>query len=234
MRVKPTSQSSGATTLHETVPTQDVATDVYMRDVIGKKSDTVAGTSIVSLIRGLVSAIGVPGIDGVLDIWMRDVLGNKSDTVAGTSLVALVKTAIAALEGSVDAANRVAGKMQSKAVTIDLAQAANTYDLFLVTAQPVILEALLFALPNIDVSDDATITSISIHTNDATPVVLVSAAAGAKANLTAEHQLASRSPVYLAVGKKIQLTIAGGAADVATVCNVVALARAVVNGGYLA
>ncbi|GAH98830.1 unnamed protein product [marine sediment metagenome] len=40
--------------------------------------------------------------------------------------------------------------------------------------------------------------------------------------------------VTVKVGKKIQLTIAGGAADAATVCDVIAEYRAVVSGGYLA
>lgn len=39
------------------VPTADVATNTNMRDVIGNKSDTVAGTSIVALAKQVLSAI---------------------------------------------------------------------------------------------------------------------------------------------------------------------------------
>ncbi len=127
-----------------------------------------------------------------------------------------------------------AGKDQVAATTIDLEQAAASYDLFTGTAQDVILEELVIRLPNVDVSDDAALTSISIQTDDVTPQVIISAADGAKANLTAEAQLYWTAAMLIKVGTKIQLTIAGGAADAATVCDVVAKCRAVVAGGNLA
>lgn len=136
--------------------------------------------------------------------------------------------------GTIDAVNRVAGKMQVKAATVDLAQVAGAYDLFTGTTQDVVVEKLSFRLPNVNVADDATITSISIQSNDATPQVLVSSALGVKANLTAEAQISWTGSGLLKAGKKIQLTIAGGAADAATVCDVVAEFRAVTGGGYLA
>ncbi|GAI60094.1 unnamed protein product [marine sediment metagenome] len=119
------------------------------------------------------------------------------------------------------------------ATTIDLQQAAATYDLFTGTTQDVVVEKLLIRLPNVDVSDDVTITSISIQTNDTTAQVFISAADGVKVNLTAEAQLGYTGVVMVKVGKKIQLTIAGGAADEATVCDVIAEYRAKVSGGYL-
>jgi len=123
---------------------------------------------------------------------------------------------------------------QMAATTINLQQAASTYTLFTGATQPVMVEALTFALPNVNVSDDATITYITIQTDHTTPQVIFNSTTGAKANLTAEQQLSwNGPPIYLGVGKKIQLTIAGGAADAATVCNVVAEYRAVVSGGTL-
>jgi len=126
------------------------------------------------------------------------------------------------------------GKIQVAATTIDLQQAAGSYDLFTGTTQDVVVEKLVIRLPNVDVSDDANITSISIQTDDATPQVFISATDGAKANLTPEAQLGYTGVVLIKVGKKIRLTIAGGAADAQTVCDVVAEYRAVVSGGYLA
>ena len=117
--------------------------------------------------------------------------------------------------------------------TIDLQQAAGSYDLFTGTLGDCIVEALSIRLPNVDVSDDATITSISIQTDDVTPAVLISAVAGAVANLTAESQHGYTGIVTVKVGTKIQLTIGGGAADAATVCDVYAKVRTV-DGGYLA
>lgn len=127
-----------------------------------------------------------------------------------------------------------AGKLQLKAATIDLAQIAGAYDLFTGTTQDVVVEKLTFRLPNVNVADDATITSISIQSNDATPQVLISSTLGVKANLTAETQISWTGAVLLKAGKKIQLTIADGAADAATVCDVVAEYRAVTGGGFLA
>lgn len=127
------------------------------------------------------------------------------------------------------ASNRIA------ATTIDLNQAASTYTLFTGSTGAVLLDSIIFALPNIDVSDDATITYITIQTDHTTPQVIFNSTYGAKANLTAENQLSWRGqPIYIGVGDLIRLTIAGGAADVATVCNVVAEYRAIVAGGSLA
>jgi len=130
---------------------------------------------------------------------------------------------------------KVIGKQQIAKTTEDLNQAAATYDLFTGTTQDVLLESLLIRMPNI-VAGGA-ITSISIQTDDTTPQVLLSAADGAVANLTAEAQLAWQNfnaPILIKVGKKVQLTIAGGAHGVAYVCDIVAKVRAVTSGGYLA
>ena len=119
------------------------------------------------------------------------------------------------------------------ATTEDLDQVAATYDLFTGTTQDVVIESLLIRLPNVDVSDDAIITSISIQTNDVTPGVFISAASGAKANLTAEAEFGWTGTKLLKVAKKIQLTIAGGAADAPTVCDIICTYRAVATGGHL-
>ena len=115
--------------------------------------------------------------------------------------------------------------------TIDLNQAAASYDLFTGTDQDVQVDSLIIRTPNI-VAGGA-LTSISIQTDDATPQVFVSSAAGAVANLTAEAQLASNSPIMIKTGTKIQLTIAGGAHGVAYVCDVVVNYKAIVQGGSL-
>jgi len=132
------------------------------------------------------------------------------------------------------AAKREAGVLQVTATTIDLEQVAASYDLFTGTTQDVVVEKLVIRLPNVDVSDDAALTSISIQTDDTTPQVFVDATAGDVGTLTAEAQLAWTGAILIKAGKKIQLTIAGGAADDPTVCDVEAECRAVVSGGYLA
>lgn len=116
--------------------------------------------------------------------------------------------------------------------TIDLNQGVATYDLFTGTNQDVQVESLVLRTPNI-VAGGA-LTSISIQTDDATPQVFISSAVGAVANLTAEAQLTSDTPIMIKTGAKIQLTIAGGAHGVAYVCDVVANYKAITQGGTLA
>lgn len=124
------------------------------------------------------------------------------------------------------------GEVQIDTTTIDLNQAAGDYTLFTGTTQNVLVEALIIRMPN-DVAGGA-LTAISIQTDDATPITFISAANGAVANLTAEAQLASDSPIIVAVGSLIELTIVGGAEGAAYVCTVTAVYKAIVDGGYLA
>jgi len=139
----------------------------------------------------------------------------------------------AARAGYLDALAATAlGKVQIATAAIDLNQAAATYDLFTGTTQNVMVETLVIRMP--DLAAGGALTSISIQTDDSTPQVFISAALGAVANLTAQAQLASDSPVVVATGKKIRLTIAGGATGVAYSCTVTASYKAIVAGGYLA
>lgn len=119
-----------------------------------------------------------------------------------------------------------------QATTVDLQQAAGDYDLY-TAAGDVYISALSFTLPHVDCSDDATITGITIQTDDLVPVEIISAAAGAVANLTADAEFNFAAPFILADTQKIQLTIAGGAADAPTSCTVVVTFRPIDAGAYL-
>jgi len=130
---------------------------------------------------------------------------------------------------------RRAGVSQIFTTTIDLKQAAAAYDLATAIDQNLLIEDVAILLPNVDVIGDATITSIAIATDQETPFEFLTAADGAKANLAAEANFQKTGcGCILKATEKIQLTIAGGAADDPTVCTVVIKCRAVVNGGYLA
>jgi len=146
-----------------------------------------------------------------------------------TAEVADIETKCDAIKTQTDP--KVAGKLQMAATTIELNQAAGSYDLFTGTTQDVVVEKLMIRIP-VDVSGGA-MTSLSIQTDDTTPQVFIDATAGAKANLTAQAQLAWTGAVLLKADKKIQLTIAGAATGIACDCDVIAECRAVVAGGYL-
>ena len=171
--------------------------------------------------------------------------------VAGTILAKIISKAAAgatpsgyncttdSLEAIADAiaalpATTTAGARRVKPATIDLAQAAASYDLYTCSTQPVVIEGLTIQMPAaVDLSDDATITSISIQTDDTTAQTFIPAATAVKASMTAGAQFSWTGFTRLAVGKKIQLTIAGGAADAASVCLVEVLYHATVAGGTL-
>jgi hypothetical protein len=95
---------------------------------------------------------------------------------------------ISALAGGVAASKRAIGRLQMAATTIELNQVAATYTLFTGTTQAVVLEKLVFRLPNVDISGGS-LTSISIQTDDVTPAVIISSADGVLANLTHEASI---------------------------------------------
>lgn len=69
------------------VPAEDAATDAQMRDVVGKKTDTVAGTSIIALSKQVLADTGSTGsIRGADD----DTLKTLSDQIDGVSSPAMV------------------------------------------------------------------------------------------------------------------------------------------------
>ena len=194
---------------------------------------TNAPTGTTVCVYDPIALTGVPYVtpdDGAT--WIAD----STNITLGAADLAVIAAQCAAALAAV-AYTRQAGVMQVFNTTIDLYQAAGTYDLATRAIQDCLIESVIVALPNINVSDDATITSISVQTNDSTAQVFIDGAVeGLKANLAAEAQIASSlsSPILLRNGKKIQLTIAGGAADASpTKCDVTIIYEAAVSGGYL-
>ena len=114
---------------------------------------------------------------------------------------------------------------------ISLAQAAGAYNVMTATEQNLFIDAVIVHVPD-DLSAVATFTGISVATDDAAPIEILSAAAGAKANLTGNFYHVYRGPSMTVSGKKIQLTIYGGPAGANNVADVTVLWRPVVAGGY--
>jgi hypothetical protein len=118
------------------VPTADSVANAQMRDVIGNKTDTVAGNSLVALAKDLDADLvivdgfhDVPTADSVANSQMRDVIGNKTDTVAGDSVIALLKQIIASVgageptvstDGNVATANLFGGTATSGETGADI------------------------------------------------------------------------------------------------------------------
>jgi len=203
-------------------------TDI-LADVTGINGDAMRGTDGAALAASWTAGLAtILGNFSALRIGYLDQLD-----FALQEAIAAIQTAV---EGGTAAVNRVAGKPQVFATTVDLHQAAGNYDIATATAQNVIIDSIVF-VSRLDVSDDVGgITAITIQTDTTTEQEFIDNAIGAIANLTAEAQVAwCDGPVLLKATDKIQLTIEGGTADAdPTTCDVVITYHAVVNGGYLA
>ncbi|MFA5378639.1 MAG: hypothetical protein WC455_22990 [Dehalococcoidia bacterium] len=114
---------------------------------------------------------------------------------------------------------------------ISLNQAANTYDVMTATTQNLFIDAIIIHVPD-NLSAVETFTGISVQTDDASVIEILSAAAGAKAKLTGNFYHVYRGPKISASTKKIQLTIGGATAGAGKVADITVLWRPVVAGGY--
>jgi len=114
---------------------------------------------------------------------------------------------------------------------ISLNQAAAAYDVMTATAQSLFIDAVVIHVPD-NLSAVATFTGISVATDDVAPIEILSAAAGAKANLTGNFFHVFRGPSVTASTKKIQLTIGGATAGAGKVADITVFWRALVAGGY--
>lgn len=102
--------------LAEVLPTADSTDNNNMSDVVGNKTDTVAGSSLISLTKlidqnvdTINNSIDIPSIDSTANLLISDVIGNKSDTALGTSIISITK-AIAALSTYIkDATDKIDG-----------------------------------------------------------------------------------------------------------------------------
>lgn len=123
------------------------------------------------------------------------------------------------------------GRIQTATATVDLNQAADTYDVFTGTAQKVIVEKISIKMPT--GAAGGSVTSISLQTDDATATTFISSTIGAVANLTSEAEISWSGVTIISVGTKITLTIGGGAHGSEYLVTVTAQYRAVVDGGSL-
>lgn len=105
--------------------------------------------------------------------------------------------------------------------TIELNKAASAYDLWTNGSSDIQVLSLSFISIK-DLTGDlaGSLTSIAIKSTDDTPVTFISATAGAKANLSEGKHLQYNGQDVVAAGKKIQLTIAGGATGSSIICPV--------------
>ena len=204
-----------------------VIREIY-NDVTGLNGDVMRGTDGAALVAdGWDAALAT-----ILDNFsaLRITYIDELD-FALQEAIAAIQTAV---EGGTDAVNRVAGKPQVFATTVDLHQAAGNYDIATATTQAIVVDSIIFS-PRVDVSDDVGgITAVTVQTDATTETEFIDNLLGAIVNLTAEAQPFWIGATLLRVGDKIQFTIEGGTADAdPTTCDVIITFHATVNGGYL-
>jgi len=94
--------------------------------------------------------------------------------------------------------------------TIDLSQAAGTYDLFTASSRDILVMELTVIIPR-DLTSETSFTGFTVQSTDADPVEFIDSATGAKANLTQNAHIQFFGNGRVGGGQKIQLTINGGA-----------------------
>ena len=114
---------------------------------------------------------------------------------------------------------------------ISLNQEAAAYDVMTATTQNLFIDAVIVHVPD-DLSEVETFTGIAVATDDGTPIEILSATAGAKANLTGNFYHVYRGPAVTVSTKIIKLTIHGATAGEGKIADVTVLWRPVVAGGY--
>lgn len=114
---------------------------------------------------------------------------------------------------------------------ISLNQAAATYNVMTATAQDLFIDAIIIHVPD-DLSAVPTFTGITVQTDDVAAIEILSAADGAKANLTGNFFHVYRGPAVTAATKILQLTITGATAGAGMVADVTVYWRPLVAGGY--
>ena len=205
-------------------------------DVVGIAGSAMVGTDNAALATTLEDAMQkATGPAYNQDTDSQEAISEAIATAQGnvTTILGHTGTGGVVLGSKIAAYKLLAGEVQLAETTEDLNQIAASYDLFTGTTQPVWLTGFSLKMPD-DLCSNVTLTSVSVQTDDSTPVVLISAASGAVANLTAEYELTWEGKCRINVGTKIQLTIAGGAEGAEYITTATVEYRAIVDGGSLA
>jgi len=194
------------------------------------QTDLDNGTDGLGALKALLDAIPTTMVgtdDAALATDLATMQGNVTDILTDTGTAGVV------LGTKVATFKRLAGEIQMAEATVDLNQAAADYDVFTGTTEDCWLIGFSIKMPD-DLCSDTTLTSISVQTDDSTPIELIGVDAGAVANLTAEAELTWEGKCRINAGTKIQLTIAGGAEGAEYITTATAEYRAIADGGYLA
>lgn len=258
------------------VPSADSADNTVVSDVLGNKTDTVAGNSVIALLKQIVTDTGttldtaIGTIDGYHDVTgaadsaansqIRDVVGRKDDTVAGDSVIALlkqiivdsgtdipallgtpaadvstdvaaVKTEVDKIETPSDTCNRQAGKTQIFTANITAAANAGVTTVGTITTQPCLIKSIVLRANGVTTAD---LTSAAIEGGASQVVEFISAATAVTASINADdEQVSFTGAAMLKATKTITIDLQGTGAT-AVDLDVIVEYCSTVAGGYIA
>lgn len=127
-----------------------------------------------------------------------------------TSTANTIATNVSTVSTNVDTANvALVSAERVTQFTLNLAQAAATYDICTATGGPVLIDVLQSVV--YVATAGSVLTSVAISTNQTNNTDLLTAVEGAVAGLTAQKVVAKArtAGIYLATGQKMQFTIVG-------------------------
>ena len=173
---------------------------------------------------------GIPTADSTLNNYTPQVIGNKSDIANDAAGEASVIALLRKLLTTSTSAAESGGLEINDSISTDLNVAADTYDIYVVTEQPILLFGLIARCP--DSAAGGALTAIAIHSSHVRNAIYVSAADAVVANLTAENQFTWSGIGYLDSGDRVQLTSQGGAAGSEYLLSTTLLYCPVADAGF--
>jgi hypothetical protein len=214
------------------VPTQNLATNATINQAIGNKTDTTAGTSIISLVKQIIEDTGVIGT--IVNAGGTATLGALLGDFANVSLVtklANLQTEADKIETPSAACNRQAGKTQIFTKNITAAANAGVTTVGTITTQPCLIKRIVLRANGVTT---ANLTSAAIEGGASQVVEFISAATAVTASINADdEQVAFSGAAVLDATKTITIDLQGtGAAAVDL--DVIVEYCATVAGGYIA
>ena len=197
------------------VPTEDSADDVNVVDVVGKKSDTTAGDSLVAVSKQIMLDTGttIPATITTIDT----VVDTNQDFLDGTT-------------ATPTAYRREYGVIQVKEVSITAAANAGVTTVATITTQPCMIKSVTI---HADAAQTADMTTCAVEGGVNQVVEFIGTTDAIQANLdAADKQVGWTGAVRLAATKTITIDLQGTGAT-ATDLTVTIEYMSCVDGGYL-
>jgi len=224
------------------VPAQNSADNVVMSDVVGNKTDTIAGDSIVALAKQIYARSGAPAgaslaadiaaIKAVVDILNAASVTEIAEILAAVdSEVADILTEVNKIETPSSTCKRLVGNTQIFTKNITSAANAAIVTVGTITNQSCLIKRIVLMSNGATTAD---LTSAAIKGGASQAVEFISAATAVKASIDAEdEQVSFNGAAALNAADTIAIDLQGTGATAVNLTVVIEYCACVV-GGYIA